>query len=260
MILEFWGNFRHNLFKPLLLFFYMGLLVPILGVAFEFPHVNYQGLTIYLLVSIGWHGGEELARLKASEFGQALGFMGVGLATNFVIGILAYLAPRSFTRLRKVDAATVAGYYGSDSAGTFATCVGVLKSLSIPSAPYMPVMLAVMEIPGCLVALYLVSRLRADGMDAQGHMPDEAGYDKDAVAPSRLEGQSHGEGQARPRRGPVRRRTRPPKNDSGNFQPGTSSRSFPQPRPVPALRRNPDRIREPNSGGPRYRRRRSVVS
>ncbi len=41
----------------------MGFLVPILRVEFEFPHIIYQGLTIYLLVSIGWHGGEELAKL-----------------------------------------------------------------------------------------------------------------------------------------------------------------------------------------------------
>ena len=47
----------------------------------------------------------------------------------------------------------------------------------------MPVMLAVMEIPGCLVALYLVSRLRHKGMDPVGNMPDERGYDPNAVAP-----------------------------------------------------------------------------
>jgi uncharacterized protein len=41
---------------------------------------------------------------------------------------------------------------------------------------YMPVMLAVMEIPGCLVALYLVARLRHRGMDAAGNMEDEPGY------------------------------------------------------------------------------------
>ena len=46
---EFWHNFTHNLFKPLLLFFYLGFLVPILKVEFEFPYVIYQGLTIYLL-------------------------------------------------------------------------------------------------------------------------------------------------------------------------------------------------------------------
>jgi uncharacterized protein len=41
-------------------------------------------------------------------------------------------------------------------------------------------MLAIMEIPGCLVALFLVARLRNNGMDALGNMPDEPGYDPSA--------------------------------------------------------------------------------
>lgn len=194
MLQTFWENFRHNLFKPLLLFFYMGFMVPILQVEFEFPHIIYQGLTIYLLVSIGWHGGEELAKLDNTILTQALKFMGVGFVTNFLIGVTAYFLLRSLTKLRRVDAATVAGYYGSDSAGTFATCMGVLNGLiamgqtEFKPAAYMPVMLAVMEIPGCLVALFLVSRLRRDGMDALGNMPDEEGYNADAIAPVVVEG------------------------------------------------------------------------
>ncbi len=82
--------------------------------------------------------------------------------------------------MRRVDQATVAGYYGSDSAGTFVTCLGVLGTAHIAFDAYMPVMLAIMEIPGCLVALYLVSRLRHEGMDALGNMPDEPGYDPGA--------------------------------------------------------------------------------
>jgi hypothetical protein len=253
---EFWDNFRHNLFKPLLLFFYMGFAVPILGVAFEFPYVLYQGLTIYLLVSIGWKGGEELASLSADELSQAGGFMVVGFLLNFVLGIMAYAFLRGFTRLRKVDAATVAAYYGSDSAGTFVTCVGVLggiqalvlagalhnakiepldlrlgkdvtseniskllkdpklveetgaRGVNIPRlsaardaadqykpAAYMPVMLAIMEIPGCLVGLFLVSRLRQNGMDRLGNMPDEPGYDPHAKPdPAMLVSSAHGGG------------------------------------------------------------------
>ena len=174
---EFWENFTHNLFKPILLFFYMGFLVPILGVKLDFPHVIYQGLTIFLLIAIGWHGGEELATLGAKELTQAGGFMAVGFVTNFIIGVTAYMILRWFTKLRRVDAATVAGYYGSDSAGTFATAVGVLVSAKIAFAAYMPVMLAVMEIPGCLVALFLVALLRRRGMDGAGNMPDESGFD-----------------------------------------------------------------------------------
>lgn len=181
MLHDFWENFRHNLFKPLLLFFYMGFSIPILGVPFEFPHVIYQGLTMYLLIAIGWHGGEELAELSGLGVQQALGFMVIGFITNFLIGCFAYFLLRRVTRLRKIDAATVAGYYGSYSAGTFATCVGVLTASNIAFAAYMPVMLAVMEVPGCLVALFLVARLRARGMDARGNAPDEPGYDPNGL-------------------------------------------------------------------------------
>jgi hypothetical protein len=176
MLYEFWQNFTHNLFKPLLLFFYFGFLISILKVRFEFPYVVYQGLTMYLLLAIGWHGGEELAKIKPSEIDNIAGFMLLGLVLNFVIGMAAYFLLSRLTALRRVDRATVAGYYGSDSAGTFATCVAFLASVNIAFNAYMPVMLAVMEIPGCLVALYLVARLRRRGMDAAGLMPEEPGY------------------------------------------------------------------------------------
>ena len=176
MLEEFVGNVLHNMFKPLLLFFYAGFAIPLLKVNFEFPKPLYQGLTIFLLLAIGWHGGEELAKLDPSMYGQAAGFMLLGFVTNGIIGITAYAALRKFTKLRRIDAATVAGYYGSDSAGTFVTCQGVLIAANIAFAAYMPVMLAIMEIPGCLVALYLISRMRRNAMDADGNMPGEAGY------------------------------------------------------------------------------------
>ena len=102
-----------------------------------------------------------LAFLKLSEVGRILGFMCVGFVLNFFIGVLAYLILRAVTRMRHIDQATVAGYYGSDSAGTFVTCIGVLATAHIAYDAYMPVMLALMEIPGCLVALYLVIPLGA---------------------------------------------------------------------------------------------------
>jgi hypothetical protein len=176
MLQEFWLNFTHNLFKPLLLFFYFGFLIPILKVRFEFPYVIYQGLTMYLLLAIGWHGGEELAKIKPDEIDNIAGFLVLGFLLNFAIGGLAYLLLNVMSSMRKVDKATVAGYYGSDSAGTFATCVAVLTAIGIAFNAYMPVMLAVMEIPGCLVALYLVARLRHRGLNEAGYMPDEPGY------------------------------------------------------------------------------------
>lgn len=180
MLHEFLNNFEHNLFKPLLLFFYFGFLLALLKVDFEFPYVIYQGLTMYLLLAIGWHGGEELAAINASSVAQIVGFMVVGFLLNIVIGLAAYLLLSKLTSLRRVDKATVAGYYGSDSAGTFATCVAILVSVGLAFDAYMPVMLAVMEVPGCLVALYLVARLRHRGMDLDGNTLGEPGY----VAPA----------------------------------------------------------------------------
>ena len=192
MLMDVLHNASHNLFKPLLLFFYMGFLIPLLRVPFEFPHVLYQGLTMYLLLAIGWHGGEELSLLKPEEFASAAGLVGVGVVTNFIIGCLAYVILRSCTRLRKIDAATVAGYYGSDSAGTFVTCVGVLTASNIAFAAYMPVCLAAMEIPGCLVALFIVSQLRQRGnMDVDGNAPGEPNYDPNNLA---VEGNGNGHG------------------------------------------------------------------
>lgn len=176
MLYEMWQNFIHNLFKPLLLFFYFGFLIPILKVRFEFPYLIYQGLTMYLLVAIGWQGGEELAKVKPADIDNIAGFVALGLVLSLLVGVLTYIMLRYLTRLRRVDRATLAGYYGSDSAGAFATCVAVLTSVKIAFDAYMPVLLAFMEIPGCLVALYLVARLRHRGMDEAGYMPDEQGY------------------------------------------------------------------------------------
>ena len=105
--------------------------------------------------------------------------------------------------MRKVDKATVAGYYGSDSAGTFATCVAVLAGINLAFNAYMPVMLAVMEIPGCLVALYLVARLRHRGLNEAGYMPGEPGYVppvKVGVGPGTAARPAKGDSPGRPER------------------------------------------------------------
>lgn len=189
---QFWYNFRTNLFKPLLLFFFVGLIIPLLNIPLEFPPAVYQGLTIYLLISVGWHGGEELAVLQGAEMQQAGIFMVIGFITNFLVGCIAYFLLRRFvTTLRRVDSATVAAYYGSDSAGTFLTCVGALQAARIIFAPYMPVMLAVMEIPGCLLGLYLVQQLKKRGMDKNGFMPDEKPADYKEPQPEIPEGDHH---------------------------------------------------------------------
>lgn len=170
-------NIGKNLFNPLLLFFFTGFLIPLLKVEFEFPKALHQSLTIVLLLGIGWHGGEELSKLP---FDNSLifiaAFMAIGFAMNTLIGSFVYYWVRLFSGVNKIDAAAIAGHYGSTSAGTFVTALGFLNFLKVATAPYMPVLMAVMEIPGCIIALFLASRLRHHGLDANGRMPGEADY------------------------------------------------------------------------------------
>jgi hypothetical protein len=179
MVASIVGDVAQNFLSPMLLFFIAGFLIPLLRVEFEFPKALYQALTIVLLLSIGWHGGEKLAELDADrELFYVFGFMVLGFVANTLIGLLAYWLLKKFTPIRKIDAATTGGYYGSDSAGTFAIALGFLTTLNLSYAPYMPVMVAIMEVPGCLVALIIVARLRSQGMDSHGNMPDETDYIK----------------------------------------------------------------------------------
>ena len=124
MLLEFWHNFRHNLFKPLLLFFYMGFRVPML----RSSSVPQRPLPVPHHLPADRHrleGGEELAEplVAASRRRRVHGDRVRHQRLSACSLTCCWL---SLTKLRRIDRATVAGYYGSDSAGTFVTCLGVL--------------------------------------------------------------------------------------------------------------------------------------
>ena len=176
MLNEFCVNITHNLFKPLLLFFYLGFLIAILKVRFELPYVIYQGLTMYLLLAIGWQGGEQLAKVEPDDIDNIAEFVALGCVLSLAIGVFTYFSLKYLTPLRRVDRAAIAGYYGSNSAGAYATCVAVLVGVGITFDAYMSFALVLMDICGCMLALYMVARLRDRGLDAAGFMPDERGY------------------------------------------------------------------------------------
>ena len=69
--------------------------------------------------------------LDPKVLGSVVGFMAVGFITNSLIGVLACVGLSAMTGMRRIDKATVAGYYDSDSAGTFVTCLGVLATVHI---------------------------------------------------------------------------------------------------------------------------------
>ncbi len=147
-----------NLVSPPVLAFSTGLLAVWVRSDLKFPVQVYQGLTIYLLLSIGYKGGVALADTEASVLALPLaGTVGI----SAVIPLAVYVASRRFLRFEVYDAAAMAAHYGSVSAVTFMASLAFLDRLSVSYEPFMAAIMAVMEIPAIFVALLLARRFGA---------------------------------------------------------------------------------------------------
>jgi len=151
-----------NLLNPSMLFFGLGLFAQVIRSDLKLPADLVKSITIYLLISIGIHGGVELAH---ASIDNALPAIFVAIAMGLAIPILAYLVLRRFGKLDKLNAVAIATHYGSVSAGTFLTAIAFLESMNIEYEKYPVVMLAMMESPAILVGLLLTSMIRKK-MDA----------------------------------------------------------------------------------------------
>lgn len=158
-----------NLINASMLFFGLGLLAQIIRSDLKLPADLVKSITIYLLISIGIHGGVELAHANVEN---ALPAVFVAIAMGLVIPLLAYLVLRHFGKIDKLNAVAIATHYGSVSAGTFLTAIAFLESLNIQYEKYPVVMLAMMESPAILVGLLLTSIIRKN-MDANSKTASE---------------------------------------------------------------------------------------
>lgn len=150
-----------NLLSPVILCFFLGILATMVRSDLRIPESLYQGLSIYLLLAIGLKGGVALATHAGPGMWLALG---ASVMLSAAIPLWCYPVLRYFGKLRAVDAAAVAGHYGSVSVVTFLAASTFLTQLNQPAESFMVAFVAVMEVPGILVAL-LVAR-RATGADA----------------------------------------------------------------------------------------------
>ena len=117
-----------NLLNPSMLFFGLGLLAQIIHSDLKLPADLVKSITIYLLISIGIHGGVELAHANVEN---ALPAIFVAIAMGVTIPMMAYLVLRHFGKIDKLNAVAIATHYGSVSAGTFLTAIAFLESLNI---------------------------------------------------------------------------------------------------------------------------------
>jgi len=143
---------------PVVLFFVFGLCAGLLKSELKLPPALYDTLSIVLLLAIGLHGGVELAeQASAALLGQSL----LVLALGMLLPVLAFGLLRGL-RFDRINAAAVAAHYGSVSAGTFAVVVAYLAARQVAFESYMPLFVAILEIPAILVGILLAKGVSRD--------------------------------------------------------------------------------------------------
>lgn len=142
-----------NLLSPIVLSFALGLIAAGLRSDLSVPEAMARGLSIYLLFAIGYKGGVEVATAGVDlRLGLALG---LGVLLSATIPLLAFLLLRLMTRLSRIDAAAVAGHYGSISIVTFVAASSLLESQGVEFEAWLVAVAAVMEAPAIATALWL---------------------------------------------------------------------------------------------------------
>ena len=155
-----------NLVSPVVLAFALGILARLLRSDLEIPSAVYQGMSIYLLFAIGLKGG---VSLSLTPGGELLAPAALTLIMGVLTPLSAFWTLRWLGKLGRTDAGATAAHYGSVSAVTFLAAMEAVKAAGLPSAGYLPALVAVLEVPGIIVGLLLASEGRSGGMRKAVH-------------------------------------------------------------------------------------------
>ncbi|GAA6190456.1 sodium-dependent bicarbonate transport family permease [Phaeobacter sp. NW0010-22] len=156
-----------NLMVPTILFFVLGLLAAVVRSDLSIPEGAAKFMSLYLLLAIGFKGGHSLAENGLSA--EVFTALGAGLVLSFLIPFIAYALLRGMTQLNALNAAAVAGHYGSISIVTFVAASSLLDLTGIASDGYMVAVAATMEVPAILSALWIANRFGRE--DSTGSVP-----------------------------------------------------------------------------------------
>lgn len=147
-----------NLTNPTLLFFALGILAVLVKSDLEIPQTSARFISLYLLFSIGFRGGQELAH---SDWEPVIGWsLLFGLALAAVIPIWVFYVLK--TRMNPSDAGATAAAYGSVSAVTFVAAASYLEAVQLHFGGHMVAVMALMEAPAIVIGMVLLMRYETD--------------------------------------------------------------------------------------------------
>ncbi|KAF0105624.1 MAG: hypothetical protein FD144_262 [Rhodospirillaceae bacterium] len=163
--MSFFDLAGQNILSPMVLFFVLGAALSLARSDLSIPGSVAKLLSLYLMMSIGFRGGVEVAHHGFSA--TLVAALTAGVMLSFVIPFVAFVLLRAATRLSVPDAASVAAHYGSISAVTLVAVTSALGQLGIPFEGYMIAVAAAMETPAILSALFLARGGQGQGRGSE---------------------------------------------------------------------------------------------
>lgn len=155
-----------SLTSPMVLAFVLGIFATLIKSDLKFPEGMYQGLTIYLLFAIGIKGGVKLSQTNIADFYKAgLG----GILMSCTIPIWTFLFFNRLLKFSVINAAALAAHFGSVSAVTFSQSMVYMDTHNTTYEGFMPALLAIMEVPAVLIALYMAKKAEPSKLDNNNH-------------------------------------------------------------------------------------------
>ena len=141
-----------NVTNPALLFFLLGIIAVYLKSDLEIPNNTSKFISLYLLFSIGFKGGQELAHSHFSL--DIIWSVLFGIAISVLIPLYTFfILKRKFSI---ENAGAIAAAYGSVSAVTFVTAVSFLEMQNHNFSGHMVAVMALMEAPAIIIGVILI--------------------------------------------------------------------------------------------------------
>lgn len=142
-----------NITNPAFLFFILGIIAVKLKSDLEIPPNSSKFISLYLLFSIGFKGGQELSHEAFTA--EILWSMLFGIAISLLIPFYTFFILKR--KMNIYDAGAIAAAYGSVSAVTFVTAVSYLDVQKLQLHGHMVAIMALMESPAIIAGLILMS-------------------------------------------------------------------------------------------------------
>ena len=176
-------SLAENLLTPIPLCFALGIFCKVIHGGIKIPKELYYSISVFLLMSIGFIGGHELAK-EVKEHGlttiwqPALVTLFLGCLTPLsAFAVLRYLGTMSIS-----DSAGIAAHYGSTSAVTFAVADVFVSQAGSPPNSYLPTLVTLLECPGIAIALALGAVLSAKSRTTNVYAESVTGSAQDEEA------------------------------------------------------------------------------